>query len=215
MVWFPSSVLADADPVDEQTQWIQSAYHNSLFYENVEKFSDAINALVPVYKAYPKGYTVNLRLGWLSYRLGRLSNSKAYYEVAMQVVPTSIEAKLGYLLPLLAQEHFKEAEQTCYQILHDDYYNFYGNLRLIYALQRQDKTDLVLKVVEKMLARFPANTELLVVLAQVYHKQGKTDQAVRVFSDVLTLDPVNVLAKEYLGLRVPNKVSTVGNSDSK
>lgn len=199
--WLSSSLYAAPDRSDQSDNaWLEvrSAYHTSIHYENLEKFDAAIKTLSPVYKTYPKGYTVNLRLGWLSYRMGRYKNSLKHYEQAVQIGPDAIEAKLGLLLPMLVQERFQEAEQICYQILHIDYYNYVGNMDLIYALRGQDKTELARKVVEKMLVRYPANVGLLTQLAQLYQEQDQAEQALRTFRDVSILDPENVLAKEFL-----------------
>ncbi|KHD05961.1 hypothetical protein PN36_10595 [Candidatus Thiomargarita nelsonii] len=189
-----TSVLAADD------SWIQQAYHKSFHYEQTENYKAAIKSLLPVVRAYPKGYTANLRLGWLYYLMARYANSIAHYEVAIKTAPNAIEAKIGKLLPLLAQERYSEAEQTTYQILNTDFYNYLGNLRLSIALRKQKKTDLALEVVNKMLFLYPTNVSFLVELGQLYDQKGEKEKAAAVFRDVLVLAPENVTAKSYLGM---------------
>jgi len=105
-------LLATAELSPEE---IQKAYWDSYNYEKMQNYEDAIKALMPVYEAYPNGYTVNLRLGWLYYLQGHYANARYHYERAMKVAPASIEAKLGYTLPLLKQQKYREVEQICYQ----------------------------------------------------------------------------------------------------
>ena len=191
----PGSLLAKEDG-----QWIQAAYHKSYFYERMEKFADAIKVLMPVLKGFPSTYTVNLRMGWLYYRLGGFGNSLRHYEKAIQALPDSLEAKLGLQLPLLAQERYAEAEKISYQILRIDYYNYYANLRLVIALRRQRRADVALKAVETMLGRYPNDVLFLTEMGLLYAQLERRDEMTRVFQSVVLLDPENISAREHLGL---------------
>ncbi len=188
-----NSVLAEAE-----NSWIQEAYKKSFHYERAENYNAAITSLLPVVRAYPKGYAVNLRLGWLYYKIARYANSIAHYEAAIKTTPTAIGAKVGKLLPLLAQERYAEVEQTAYQVLNTDYYNYFTNLRLSIALRKQNKADLALEVINKMLYLYPTDVNFLVELAQVYAQTGEEKKAKAVFQDVLILAPENLIAQEYL-----------------
>ena len=94
--------LTDAAPTDAE---IREAYHKSYRYEKAQNYTDAIKALAPVVTAYPAGYTVNLRLGWLNYLTGGYATARKHYEAAIKTAPDSIEAKLGHTLP---QIHYPE-----------------------------------------------------------------------------------------------------------
>lgn len=177
---------------------IQDAYYKSYNYEKMENYVDAIKALLPVYKAYPEGYTANLRLGWLYYLNKNYANSLEQYENAIKISPYSIEAKLGHLLPLLAQDRYSQVEKEAFQILNIDYYNYYANLRLVFALRMQKKYDNAESIVLKMLAIYPIDVSFLTEYALLKHFQEDIPAAVRVFNDILILDPENVTAKEYL-----------------
>ena len=54
---------------------IKKDYYKSFVYEKLGDYKNPIRVLMEVYKAYPNGYTVNLRLGWLYYLLGNYENS--------------------------------------------------------------------------------------------------------------------------------------------
>ncbi len=177
---------------------IKDAYYKSYNYEKIENYTDAIKAIMIVYQEYPNGYTVNLRLGWLYYLNENYANSLSHYEKAIQISPYSIEAKLGHLLPLLAQEKYGEVEKEAFKILDVDYYNYYGNLRLIFALRMKEKYDVAEKIALKMLAVYPIDVSFLTEFGLIKHAQGKVDRAIQIFSDVLILDPENITAKNYL-----------------
>ncbi len=181
-------------------QEIKKAYEESYKYEKLQDYEMAIKALMPVYKEYPRGYTVNLRLGWLYYLWGKYRNSIEHYQTAMEVAPYSVEARLGYMLPLLALGRYADVEKVAYQILKTDYYNYYANLRLAYALRMQKKYDLASEVARKMLVLYPTDVQFLVELALDYIGLGQKDKGYSILWDVLILQPDNETAKKVLGL---------------
>jgi len=176
---------------------IQEAYHKSFNYEQIEDYENAIRALSPVLDEYPNGYTVNLRLGWLYYLLGRYANSIEHYQKAVQIVPTSLEAKNGLMLPMLAQNKYSDAVSIAYQVVSVDHYNYYGNMRLAYSLRMLKKYDQAEQILNKMLAVYPTDITFLTELALVKYNQGDTEKAGNLMWDVQTLDPENETAKKY------------------
>jgi len=177
---------------------IRDAYHKSYRYEKAQDYDDAIKAMMPIVTAYPQGYTVNLRLGWLYYLNGNHANAKTYYQAAIKTAPASLEAKLGYTLPLLAQERYDETEMIAKQILRVDASNYYANLRLAFALRLQNKFDAAEEVLNRLLPLYPTDVKFLTELGLVKAAQNQPGAARRIFTDVLTLDPENVVAKEQL-----------------
>ena len=177
---------------------IREAYYKSYNYEKIQNYNDAINTLMPVYNEFPNTYTVNLRLGWLYYLSTNYANAISHYDRSIKISPYSLEAKLGRLLPLLAQHRYGEVEKEAFQILNVDYYNYYGNLRLAYALRMQQKFDVAVKITQKMLAIYPIDVQFLTEFALGKIGLGETDEAMAVFSNILVLDPENVTAKSYL-----------------
>ena len=175
---------------------IRDAYYKSYRDEKAQSYADAIRALAPVAEANPQGYTVNLRLGWLNYLQGSYAASRTYYETAMKVAPNSIEARLGYLLPLLALERYTDAESVAQQVIRVDPANYYANLRLAYALRLQKKYAAAEEIVSRQLVSYPTDVSLLTELGLL--KVAQNRPAERIFNDVLTLDPENAVAKAQL-----------------
>jgi tetratricopeptide (TPR) repeat protein len=181
-----------------ETLDVSAAYANSYRYEKTGNYADAVRAVYPVYAAYTDAYTINLRMGWLQYNLGKYADAVKHYKAAELAVPTSLESKLGLALVYLAKEDWRLAEQKCYEILKVDYYSYYGNLRLIAALTAQGKLTEAETIARKMLAVFPTDVGFLVALGNNLVFQGRYDEATPVYSGVVTLDPENVAAKAYL-----------------
>ena len=193
---------------------IKSAYHRSFNYEKVQDYDNAIKSLMPVYKSYPFGYTVNLRLGWLYYLKGNFSNAVYHYETSLKALPGSIEPLLGLSLVYLAQKRYSDAERVCYQIIKTDPFNYYGNLRLAYALVGNRKLKQAEKVLMKMLTLYPSDPLLLSKLGEVRYLLGDLRSAGDILSDVLILDPENQTAREILS-RIKSKSPTGGKEDGK
>jgi len=164
--------------------WIRDAYHTAYHLEKMGSYAKAVQALQPVVEAYPRGYAVNLRLGWLNHLYGKYAESEKYYRMAIQSAPGALEPRLGLLLPLLAQQRWDEVEQMAYQILKDDPCNYYGNLRLLEALRKQLKFDLARRQAEKMVALYPADTHFLTEQALALQGLGETEQAATILTDV-------------------------------
>lgn len=176
---------------------IQEAYHSSYRYEKMGNHQDAIKALRLVYNHYQQGYTVNLRLGHLYTQAGQFANALEHYQQAIQTSKYSITAKLGQMLVYIYQGQYDKSEEVGYQILNSDYYNYYGNLRLVYSLRMQKNLELSEKVCLKMLSLYPSDTLFLVEYGILKFLQEDYVVSQSIFSDVLILDPENVSAKEY------------------
>jgi len=176
---------------------IQESYHRSFSYEKVQDYDNAIKALMPIFQTYPKGYTVNYRLGWLYYLKQSYSNALSHYGQAISVAPYSIEVKLGITLPLMAQLRWEDVENQLYKVVKTDFYNYYGNLRLAYVLRQQKKVTLGIQVMQKMLSLYPTDVSCLTELALLYVEKKDKKAAGEVFQTILTLDRENVAAKSF------------------
>ncbi len=173
--------LTSAVSADE---WIMQAYREAGQLEARGLYNEASAALQPVLKKYPNGYAVNLRLGWLAYLASEHVRSEHYYKQASQILPYSFEPRIALLLPLLASQQWKVAEQTAYQVLKDDPYNYYANIRLLKALQAQLKYALAQRQSEKLLERYPLDIPLLQSLEISLSEQGEKEGATAVRNDI-------------------------------
>ena len=177
---------------------VEDAYKRSYSYEKRQDYENAIKSIMPVYKQYPMGYTVNLRLGWLFYLKKAYANSISHYNKAIQALPVSVPPKLGYTLPLIAQQKWAQAEQVLNQILKSDYYNYLANVRLSYVLRMQGKFELAARVSQKMLTFYPIDTTFLAEFALSKIALGDTEGAKLILNDILILDPENITARSIL-----------------
>jgi tetratricopeptide (TPR) repeat protein len=176
---------------------IRNHYLRSYNYEQIGKYSEAIKVLLPLYKQYKNGYTLNLRLGWLFFLDKKYKDSISYYQKASLLSPYAINPRLGLARIYLATEAYHNAEAAAQRIIKIDYYNFYANLYMVKALIAQKKYDAAQAIISKMLTIYPTSVPFLEQLALVYRATGNR-HVKKVYEDILTLDPNNVLARSAL-----------------
>ena len=176
---------------------IKSQYFKSYDYEQMQKYGEAIKVLSPLYKKYPKGYTLNLRFGWLFYLDKKYNDSIKYYKNASLINPYALDPRLGLIRVYLDTYSFKKAELVSYELLKIDYYNYYANLYVIKALIAQQKYDIATEIINKMLALYPTEIVYLEQLAIVY-KLTNNKYLQKLYEDILILDPNNVLVRSNI-----------------
>jgi len=104
------------------------------------------------------------------------------------VLPDAFEPRIALLLPLLASQQWQAAEQTAYQILKDDPYNYYANIRLLKALQAQKKYELAQRQNEKLLTRYPVDIPLLESMTLTLLAQGDDSRGQAIRKDIQILN---------------------------
>ncbi|WP_024786868.1 MULTISPECIES: tetratricopeptide repeat protein [unclassified Lebetimonas] len=176
---------------------IKDIYYKSYNYEKMGDYKDAIKVLIPLYKKYPNGYTLNLRLGYLFFLNKNYNNSIKHYTKASLILPYSIEPLLGLARVYLYMGKYDKTIEYSELIIKKDYYNFYANYYLANALYYKKDFKSSLSVANKMLTLYPTNVLFLTQLGLIYEMLDK-QKAKEIFKNVIILDPNNIIAKKYL-----------------
>jgi len=178
-------------------QNIKLAYLKSYDYEQMERYGEAIKVLTPLINKYPKGYTLNLRFGWLLYLNKNYNDSIKFYKKASLLSPYALDPRLGLIRDYLDTYAFKKAEIVAYEVLKIDFYNYYANIYAIQALIAQKKYEASTKITNKMLSLYPTDVSFLELLAVIY-KNTNNKLLNKLYGDILILDPNNILARSNL-----------------
>lgn len=181
-----------------QNEIIAEAFAQSYSYEMKGEYSKAISAVKAVYDV--KSYEINLRLGWLHYAAGLFTESQAYYQKAMDLMPYSIEAKLGYVYPASALGNWEQVTTQYKKILETDPQNSTVNYRLglIYYGKKEYQT--AFRHFEKVVNLYPFGYDALIMFAWTNYFLAKTKEAKILFNKVLLVSPSDASALEGLGL---------------
>lgn len=182
----------------QTTNELQTAFSKSYAHEKTNEYSAAIEDIFSYYDA--SSYEINVRLGWLNYYTGDYANSLKYYMIAMELMPYSIEAKLGYVLPLSAMGNWNEVIIIYQEILKTDPQNSLANYRLGVIYYERAEFEASLKFTEKVVNMYPYDYDSVILLAWINLKREDYRKAKILFNKSLLIKPGNVSAEEGLKL---------------
>lgn len=175
-----------------------SAFEKSYELEQEGEYTKAIAALKEVYDA--NSYELNLRLGWLHYSAGLFTESSTYYQKCIDLLPMSIEARLGFVYPASALGHWDQVLGAYQQILEIDPNQTLAHYRtglIYYGRQQYDKAE---KHFQKVLTLYPFDYDSLLMMGWTRYFLGKTGEAKALFNKVLLYNPGDESALEGLDL---------------
>lgn len=178
------ALYADVDPWKE-----------SYRLEGLYQYDAALNALNGV---SADNELALMRRGWLNYLKGSHSKSVDYYTKAISKNSKSLDARLGIILPLLAQQRWREAAQNANKVLEVAPWNYYAHLRLMIVEQALKEWSQLEKHARSVYERYPTDAEALVFQARANQHLGNEKAAAKLFEKVLELVPDHFEARQYL-----------------
>ena len=181
-----------------QTDKLADAFSLSYQLETKADYANAIKTLKELYDE--RSYELNLRLGWLSYEAGLFTESQAYYEKAIMLMPYSVEAKLGYVYPASALGNWDKVMAQYIGILAIDPQNTTVNYRLGNIYYGKKDYANAYKYFEKVVNLYPFGYDALIMYAWANYQTGKTREAKVLFNKVLLVSPGDKSALEGLSL---------------
>ena len=110
------------------SQSIEDSFSKSYALEGEAKFDEASAELIKVYDK--KSYAINIRLAWLTYLSGQLSQSIEYYDISIKLKPLSIEALLGKTYPEASLGNWQNVIDIYNSIMKFAPNNYTANLKL-------------------------------------------------------------------------------------
>jgi tetratricopeptide (TPR) repeat protein len=177
---------------------MKDAFANASVYEENKEYSKAIAEILTVYDA--SSYEANIKLGWLYYEFGSYTTSAKYYAAAIVLMPYSIEARLGYVLPQKALGNWDLVKAAYEVILKIDPMNSYANynMGLIYYNNKDYST--AYTYLEKIANLYPFDYDITMLYAWTNYQMGKLREAKVLFTKALLISPGDVSAAEGLSL---------------
>lgn len=177
-------VFADVDP------WQESYRLEGLF-----QYDAALNALNGVSS---DNELVLLRRGWLNYLKGSHSKSIDYYKKAISKNGKSLDARLGIILPLIAQQRWREAASNAKKALEVAPWNYHAHVRLMASEEALKQWSTLEKHARSVSERYPTDVDTLVFLARAYRHSGNDKAALQAYRKVLELVPSNFEARQFI-----------------
>ncbi len=182
----------------QSTSEILDAFKTSYEQENRGEYNAAISTMKKVIGN--DSYEINLRLGWLSYKAGKFSESKAYYSRAIELKPYAVEARFGIVYPASAQGKWDEVithYEKILEIMPNNTEAHYNLGSILYGRKQYQKAA---KHFEKVINLFPFDYDTLLMLAWTKYHLQDYGKATVLFNKVLMYNPADESALEGLEL---------------
>jgi len=177
---------------------MKDAFENSYTYETNKEYAKAIAEILAVYDA--SSYEANIRLGWLYYENGSYTTSAQYYVKAATLMPYSIEARLGYVLPQKALGNWSLVKAAYESILKIDPMNSYANYNMGLINYNNKEYLLAYAYLEKVANMYPFDYDITVLFAWTNYQLGKLREAKVLFTKAMLIYPDDESATEGLSL---------------
>jgi tetratricopeptide (TPR) repeat protein len=174
------------------------AFQESYISEASGEYTVAINKLREVYSE--NSYEINLRLGYLCYLSGKFTESIAYYNKSISLLPLSIEARLGYVLPAAAMGNYNQVLTQYAKILEITPNNSIVMHRIGLIYYGKENYTEAEKYFEKVVNLYPFDYDALTMLAWTKYRLGKTREAKVLFYKALLNTPNGSSATEGLDI---------------
>lgn len=174
---------------------LQTAFKSSYAAEAKGDYKTALNAMK---NTGSDSYEVNLRIGWLQYMLGATNEAEKHYKKAVDAMPYSIEAKLGYVYPLSALGKWTEVRQQYNKILEICPQHSLANYRMGLIFYYSDDFKTAQKYFDKVVNMYPFDYDGVIMSGWNNLKLGKKADASILFNKALLIRPDDASAKEGL-----------------
>jgi tetratricopeptide (TPR) repeat protein len=176
----------------------KDAFQKSYIQEATGEYLGAITSLKDVYDE--KSYEINIRLGWLNYSAGNFSESRAYYNKAITLMPYAVEPRFGLVYPLAALGNWTEVIGQYEKILEIMPNNTIAMHRLGLIYYGKGDFENARKLFEKVVNLYPFDYDGLTMLAWTYFRLNNIREAKVLFQKALLNTPNGTSAVEGLEL---------------
>jgi len=176
----------------------RDAFQQSYIQEATGEIAAAVNSLKEVYSE--RSYEINLRLGWLSYQAGNFSESVAYYNKAIGLMPYAIEPRFGIVYPGAAMGNWTMVMNQYQKILEISPNNSIAMHRLGLILYGKEDYEGAKRYFEKVVNLYPFDYDALTMLGWSYFKLNNFREAKVLFQKALLHTPGGSSATEGLDL---------------
>lgn len=177
---------------------IRDAFQKSYIDEATGNYIEAAKSLRTIYSE--QSYEINLRLGWLTYLTGSFTESKAYYNRAITLMPYSVESRFGFVYPAAAMGNWSEVIAQYEKILEITPNNSVAMHRLGLIYYGREDYSNAIKYFQKVVNLYPFDYDALSMLAWTNYRVGNAREARVLFQKALLNTPNGTSALEGLDL---------------
>lgn len=176
----------------------QDPWAESYQLESEGSFDAAAQALAPIIQVDSAHEFAVLRTAWLKYLDGDYNAAIRDYRLALEINDQSFDARLGLILPLLAQQRWREAAASAEEVMKTAPWNYYAHIRLMVAEEGMRQWQTLARHAKDVATRYPGDATVLVYLARAEARQGNTDIARGIYTEVMERVPEHAEAMSFI-----------------
>lgn len=184
-------------PLGARADVVYDAFSKSYELEAGNRFLEAAAELEGLKR---NTYAVNLRLGWLYYQGGHYSKSVGYYAKAINLKPTSVEARLGYVLPAAKLKAWANVGAQYDAVLKLDPNNYKANYYRGLMFYNMGKYKLAASYFDRMCNLYPFDYDVVILSAWNSYFLKEVEKSRALFEQALLIQPNSSSAKEGMNL---------------
>jgi len=164
------------------------------------KYSAAAEALNSFIVKKPINEFALLRHGWLNYSSRNYNDAIHDYKQALTLNPNSLDARLGLILPIMAQGRWREAALHATKVLDVAPWQYHAHIRLMACEEAMQQWSTLEKHASKVAERYPSDATIQVYLARAYISTGKINLALATYKRIKQMFPGHIEATRFLAI---------------
>lgn len=175
-----------------------SVWGESVSLEAKKLYIQAAAVIEPLLSQTETKEFASLRYAWLNYLMGHYNDAIRSYQVALDMNPGSIDARLGISLPLMAQLRWREATKVLTDVLAISPWDYTAHTRLMECESNLMQWDQLARHAGELSQRYPSDATILVYQARAEAWQGNKANAKAAYKKVLMRFPGHLEATQYV-----------------
>lgn len=193
-------LLAASVRAEEELSPTQQLWVNSFDAEKGGRYDKAREYMETIVREGGDFYFANLRLGWLHYVAGDYAAGVASYRKAAGLAPGAIPPLIGLISCYASQGNNADAVKAAKALLEIDPLNYTGNKSLGDQLYAAGDYAGAGAYYEKLCGLYPEDLTIANALAWSCLNRGMTQEAARIFNNILTVNPNMAVSRQGLDL---------------
>jgi tetratricopeptide (TPR) repeat protein len=185
-----------ADPASLSQSQVIDAYSQSYKLEAEKQFDAAEQSIRPL--ADRGDEFAQMRHAWLAYASGNYKLSVARYMALINRNPGLAEARLGLMLPLMAQSRWQDAATQAHLVLNQHPGQYVAHVRLLRCEEAMKQWGVVEVHADQLAALYPSDADILIAKARAQAARRQISGARDAYAVVLTRNPNNEEAQLYM-----------------
>lgn len=180
-------------------------YYKGMALYNLRRYEEAVSVYEQYYVLNPKDVDILTLQGMCYLKLGDLEKAEEMANTVLSVNENSVNANNLIAEVAFAREDYKTAYMYYNRAIALDPGLYEAHIQILNSLFNTGNYTKCINTTDEFLQRFPDDRNILFLKARCYISQGRSQDAIRVFKDILKYDPANdFVTMTYIAIEYEN-----------